>query len=153
MVGGLNRLLPKEIRSRQWQISEKSRQTGLNRNSIKIQEKTTLHTPLCFTETRPSEYTECQAFFQVVRIGSPRPPRKGVMLPPLWVQGERHTCLRGGGWGWGQFGRRDRHSGTLCICTCTMIPLWLGLCSLAPTIQHNFSIYVKNWWKKIWWKL
>jgi hypothetical protein len=36
MVGGLNRLLTKEIRSRQWKISEesRSRQTGLKTSSI-----------------------------------------------------------------------------------------------------------------------
>ncbi len=35
--------------------------------------------------------------------------------PPFWFQGRRHTRLRKrGGW-WSQFGRRDRHSGTLGI--------------------------------------
>jgi hypothetical protein len=42
-----------------------------------------------------AEYSECQDFCQIVRIGSPHPltPR-GVLLSPLWVQeGEG----RGGG--------------------------------------------------------
>ncbi len=34
MVGGLNRLSPKELRSRQWLISEESRQTGLVNNQL-----------------------------------------------------------------------------------------------------------------------
>jgi hypothetical protein len=34
MVGGLNRLLPKEIRSRHWLISEESRQTGFETSYV-----------------------------------------------------------------------------------------------------------------------
>ncbi len=65
---------------------------------------------------KTTEYTECQAFFQVVRIGSPHPlTRKGVLLlPPLGQRG-RHTRLMGRGCGGTQFRRRDSHSGTLCI--------------------------------------
>jgi hypothetical protein len=39
-----------------------------------------------------TEYTECQAFYPVVRIGSPPPPhtQESVALP-LWVQGGRLT--------------------------------------------------------------
>ncbi len=40
--------------------------------------------------------TECQVFFPVVGIGYPQPlTRKGVLLLSLWVQGGRHTRLRG----------------------------------------------------------
>jgi hypothetical protein len=40
-----------------------------------------------------TEYTECQAFFPVVRIGSPDPLTcKGVLLlPPLGPRGEKHS--------------------------------------------------------------
>jgi len=48
----------------------------------------------------PTEYTECQAFCPVVRIGSPLGP------------GGRNTRVRGRGWGT-QFRRRDRHSCTV----------------------------------------
>ncbi len=41
------------------------------------------------------EYTECQAFCPVVRIGSPRPlTRKRVLRPPLWFRGG-HTRQAG----------------------------------------------------------
>jgi hypothetical protein len=46
--------------------------------------------------------TECQAFCPVIRTGSPFPPlhpQKSVAPRPLWVQGGRHTCLRGREWG------------------------------------------------------
>ncbi len=44
-----------------------------------------------------TEYTECQAFFPVVRIGSPHPfTRKGVLLPPL-IQGERPQSIQSAG--------------------------------------------------------
>ncbi len=47
-----------------------------------------------------TEYTECQAVCPVVRIGSPLPlTREGVLLPPFWVQGRRHTRSPGRGWG------------------------------------------------------
>jgi hypothetical protein len=63
-----------------------------------------------------TEYTECQAFFPVVRIGS---PTKGVA--PLFGFKGRDTLSCGGGGGRTQFRRRDRHSGTLCMYT--KIPL------------------------------
>ncbi len=47
-------------------------------------------------------YTECQAFCPVVWIGSPHPPppQESVAPPPLIeYEGERHTRLRGKGWG------------------------------------------------------
>ncbi len=49
------------------------------------------------TETR--EYTECQALYPVVRIGSPTPHLQESVAPPVWVQGRRHTNfrMRGGG--------------------------------------------------------
>jgi hypothetical protein len=45
------------------------------------------------------EYSECQAFYPVVRIGSPiqSPARECWSSPPLWVQGGRHTRLPGRG--------------------------------------------------------
>jgi hypothetical protein len=44
------------------------------------------------------EYTECQAFCPVVRIGFPQSlAHKRVLLPPIWVQVERHARLRGEG--------------------------------------------------------
>jgi hypothetical protein len=66
-------------------------------------------------ETETTEYTECQAFFPVVRMGSPYTPSSTgeCCSSPLWVQGGRHARLRGRGWGRTQFRRRDRHSGTL----------------------------------------
>jgi hypothetical protein len=49
--------------------------------------------------TEAREYTECQAFYPVVRIGSPHPLTcKRVLFPPLWIQGGRHTHFRRG-WG------------------------------------------------------
>ncbi len=45
----------------------------------------------CYTE-----YTECQAFFPVVRTGFPHPLRE-CWSSPLWDQGERHTRLGGRG--------------------------------------------------------
>jgi hypothetical protein len=63
-------------------------------------------------------YAECQAFCPVVRIGTPTPSSasKHCSPPPtLWFWGGgRHTGLQGKGLG-SQFGRRDSHSGTLCI--------------------------------------
>jgi hypothetical protein len=60
-----------------------------------------------------TEYTECQAFYKIVRIGSPRPlPARECCSPPLGPMGETH--LRGRGWG-GQFRHWDRHSGTLTL--------------------------------------
>ncbi len=38
-------------------------------------------------------YRDCQAFFPV-RIGSSHPFTRKRVLPPLWVQGGRHTSLR-----------------------------------------------------------
>jgi hypothetical protein len=71
-------------------------------------------------ETETTEYTKCQAFFPVVRIGPP-PPRIACTAreccssaPCPWVQGGRHARLRGREWGRTQFRRRDIHSGTLC---------------------------------------
>jgi hypothetical protein len=61
-----------------------------------------------------TEYTECQAFFPVVRIESPHPlTRKGGFSSPHCVQGGGDTIACGGGLGGTQ--RRGRHSGTLCI--------------------------------------
>ncbi len=47
-----------------------------------------------------TEYTECQAFFPVVRIGSPHPLTRQwlLLLPPLGPRGS-HTRLREKGWG------------------------------------------------------
>ncbi len=63
-----------------------------------------------------AQSTECQAFFSVVRIGSPRSlTRKRVFPPPSFSCGGGDTlaCKR---WGGGnQFGRKDRHSGTLWV--------------------------------------
>ncbi len=59
--------------------------------------------PFSFNSTTEArEYTECQAFYLVVRIGSPHPLNcKRVWLPPLWIQGGRHTHIRMSGWGGG----------------------------------------------------
>jgi hypothetical protein len=42
---------------------------------------------------RTTEFTECQAFSTVVRIGSARPPPRQRMLapPPIWFQGGTHS--------------------------------------------------------------
>jgi hypothetical protein len=67
--------------------------------------------------TRRYTEKECQAFFPVFRNGSPGPsPASECCPPPLWFQkrGGGHTRLRERGRG-SQFGRRDRHSGTLGI--------------------------------------
>ncbi len=58
-----------------------------------------------FCTVSVTEYTECQAFFPVVRFVS--------LLPSLSPRG-RHIFACGGGGGT-QFRRRNRHSGTLCI--------------------------------------
>jgi hypothetical protein len=63
-----------------------------------------------------TEKTECQAFSQVVRIGSPRHLNSRRVLPsPLLVPRGEDTlaCRRGNGRT--QFGRGDRHFGTLGI--------------------------------------
>jgi hypothetical protein len=46
----------------------------------------------------PSEYTECQAFFPVVRIGSPPRPLGSVAPPPFGSQGGATLTCGGGGW-------------------------------------------------------
>ncbi len=46
-----------------------------------------------------TEYTECQAFFPVVQIGSPRPLTPGSVAPRPFRSKRRHTRLRGRGWG------------------------------------------------------
>jgi hypothetical protein len=47
-----------------------------------------------------TKYTECQAFFPVLRIGSPQPPHMPASVaPPSCVQGGRHARLRGREWG------------------------------------------------------
>jgi hypothetical protein len=43
---------------------------------------------------RTTEYTECQAFSAVVRIGSPRPLTRKRVLPPSLVPRGGHTHLR-----------------------------------------------------------
>jgi hypothetical protein len=50
-----------------------------------------------FLIARYTEYTECQAFCPVVRIGSPTPSPASA-APPLWIQVRRHTRLRGRDW-------------------------------------------------------
>jgi hypothetical protein len=60
-----------------------------------------------------TEYTERQAFSPVVRIG-PLPPHLQASVAPLWFRGGGQTRLRERGGG-SQFGRRDKHSGTLGI--------------------------------------
>jgi hypothetical protein len=59
-----------------------------------------------------TEYTECQAFFPIVRIGSPHPlNHKRVLLPLLGPRGETNS-LGGGGEGGGGPTTMG-HSGTL----------------------------------------
>jgi hypothetical protein len=146
MVGGLNWPLLKDKKQTMTDLREISSNWFKNRNFKKIQERTTLHTPLCFTETRPSEYRECQAFFPVVRIGSPLPhPQGNVAPPPPFGSKGRDTLACGiGGGGGGPIltnGQTLWYSGTLCI----LKSLYgKGLCSLATAIQHNFSIYVQK---------
>ncbi len=65
------------------------------------------------TRVLSTEYTECQAFWPAVRIGSPL-TRKRVLLPCFGPKGEIFWACGGGGGGT-QFRRRDRHSGILCI--------------------------------------
>jgi hypothetical protein len=61
--------------------------------------------PFALPNPHNTEYTECQAFYPVVRIGSPPPPHP---------QGKSYNrCGRGGAGT--QFRRGDRHSGTLCV--------------------------------------
>jgi hypothetical protein len=44
------------------------------------------------------EFTECQAFCPIIRIGSPPSPQpQASVAPPLWVQGR--DTLAGEGWG------------------------------------------------------
>jgi hypothetical protein len=69
--------------------------------------------------------------FQSSELGPPAPTRKGML---------RHTRLRDGGGG-GENSDEATDTLALFVHICTIIPLWLGLCSLATTIQHNFSIY------------
>ncbi len=89
-----------------------------------------------------TEFTVCQAFAPVVRIGSPRPVTcKRVVVPPLDPRGGTHS-LREKGRG-SQFGRRDRHSGTLRLLHCNIYCIffftnrcssarWVRLCCRAP---------------------
>ncbi len=45
-----------------------------------------------------TEYTECQAFYPVVWIGSPHPLTTYIVLFPLWVLGRVTLAYGGGGW-------------------------------------------------------
>ncbi len=65
---------------------------------------------------RTTEYTECQAFCPVVRIGySHSLTGRRVLLPPLWVQGGRKTRLRGKVGGPSRTtGQKASHSVLLC---------------------------------------
>ncbi len=63
------------------------------------------------------EYAEFQAFFPIVRIGSPPQSQVSVAPPPFGSKGRDTLACGGGGGGGTQFRRRDRHSGTLCIFT------------------------------------
>ncbi len=50
--------------------------------------------------TEAREYSECQAFYPVVRIGSPTPSTaRECDSPPRWILGGRHTHIRMRGWG------------------------------------------------------
>ncbi len=73
--------------------------------------QTSYYVITCVINHRNHRLTECQAFSQVVPNpqASVAPPP-----PPLCSQGgDTHACRRGGGGC--QFGRRERHSGTLSI--------------------------------------
>jgi hypothetical protein len=79
----------------------------------KTPEKTTSQTTLLSRNVRSiTEYIECQAFWPVVRIGSPTPSPASECCS----KGETHPLAGGWGGGWGsQFRRRDRHSATLYV--------------------------------------
>jgi hypothetical protein len=48
--------------------------------------------------TEVTEYTECQSFSPVVRIGSPSPASACCLPPPLWFQvGDTLACGNGAG--------------------------------------------------------
>ncbi len=65
-----------------------------NRISKKVQGKTTLHTPLCFTGIRPQSIQSARLSFQ----SSPPPPARECCSPPLGPRGETHSLA---GWGGG----------------------------------------------------
>ncbi len=90
-------------------------------------------------DTRGHKYTECQAFYPVVRIGSPPLTRKRVLLPhPFWTKGG-DTLLVGEGVGgpnaddWTLWYYRYMYS--------TIIPLHIGFLSrTASTPPPLFAI-------------
>ncbi len=71
-----------------------------------------------------TEYTECQAFCTVVRIGSPQPlNRKRLLPPPLRVHGgDTPACGKGGGGD--LIPTKEQKLWYLCY-VCTVIPLRL----------------------------
>ncbi len=104
-----------------------------------------------FNSTR--EYTECQAFYPVVRIGSTHPLIcKRVLLPPPFGSKGGGTFTSGWGCGGKQFQRWGIHSGTLSICTITIIPRRLRLWNLMspdpPHIGASLILLANNKKKK-----
>jgi hypothetical protein len=71
-----------------------------------------------------TEYTECQDFFPVIRIGSlPTPHPQGSAAPsPFGFKGG-DTLACGGGGGGTQFRRRERHSGNSIYTIICLLPL------------------------------
>ncbi len=138
MVGGVYWLLPKEIRSRKmtdlreissnWFKTEilkwfRRRRPCILRFALQRQGHGVYRVPGFFS-SRPNW------------VPPPRPARK-CCSPPLGPR-EGHTRLR------------DRTKGqTLWHSFNTKILYGKGLCSLATTFQHNFSMYVQNWWNNL----
>jgi hypothetical protein len=79
----------------------------------RIKRKTFERLQLSNNETGPRSRQRVLSFFSVVRIGTPT-NLAGECAPPPLVRGEGYTLTCGRGCGGGcQFGRGDRHCGTL----------------------------------------
>ncbi len=87
-----------------------------------------------------TEYTECQAFCPVVRIGFPHAtshPQTSV-APSPGSKGETHSLAGEGGGG--QFRRIDRHSGTLQYVYYNTSPVYyLQICTVLSVTVNSVS--------------
>ncbi len=102
-----------------------------------------------------TEYTECQAFSPLVRIGTLRPLTRKRVFPPPPLIPRGTQSLAGEGAGGSQFGRRDRHSGTLGIVWSLYFPLLMVVMNWICKMTHVrtcMQIYQYDWtahWTKI----